>query len=139
MAAIQLRSQVVKSDDRPFPTYASMQLGLGEQDGQGCQLGLPAGQRFAAWKGHIADTPVGPMRAGGGKADDAIAIPRQQQRITQRQFVAPPAGLELQGCRACDWQEDEDRSRLDNAYEEQEALERERVEPRFVTSEAERR
>jgi ATP-binding cassette, subfamily B, bacterial len=44
------------------------------------------------------------------------------------------------GCeRACDWQEDEDRSRLDNAYEEQEALERERVEQRFVTSEAERR
>jgi ATP-binding cassette, subfamily B, bacterial len=48
--------------------------------------------------------------------------------------------------RACDWQEDEDRSRLDNAYEEQEALERERVErplltrgPRFVTSEAEGR
>jgi ATP-binding cassette subfamily B protein len=41
--------------------------------------------------------------------------------------------------RACDWQDDENRSRLDNAYEEQEALERERVEPRFVTSEAEGR
>jgi ATP-binding cassette subfamily B protein len=51
------------------------------------------------------------------------------------------------GCeRTCDWQEDEDRSRLDQAYEEQEALERERVErprlargPSFVTSEAEGR
>jgi ATP-binding cassette subfamily B protein len=44
------------------------------------------------------------------------------------------------GCeRACDWQEDEDRSRLDQAYEEQEALERERVRRRFVTSEAEGR
>ena len=44
------------------------------------------------------------------------------------------------GCeRACDWQEDEDRSRLEVAYDEQEALERERVERRFVTSEAEGR
>jgi ATP-binding cassette subfamily B protein len=51
------------------------------------------------------------------------------------------------GCeRACDWQEDEGRGRLDQAYEEQEALERERVRrpqltrgPRFVTSEAEGR
>jgi ATP-binding cassette subfamily B protein len=44
------------------------------------------------------------------------------------------------GCeRACDWQDDEDRSRLGQAYEEQEALERERVERRFVTSEAEGR
>jgi ATP-binding cassette subfamily B protein len=44
------------------------------------------------------------------------------------------------GCeRACDWQEDEDRSRLGQAYEEQEALERERAERRFVTSEAQRR
>jgi ATP-binding cassette, subfamily B, bacterial len=44
------------------------------------------------------------------------------------------------GCeRACDWQEDEDRSRLGQAYEEQEALERERAERRFVTSEAEGR
>ena len=41
--------------------------------------------------------------------------------------------------RACAWQDDEDRSRLDQAYEEQEALERERVERRFVTSEAEGR
>jgi ATP-binding cassette subfamily B protein len=44
------------------------------------------------------------------------------------------------GCeRACDWQEDEDRGRLGQAYEEQEALERQRVERRFVTSEAEGR
>jgi len=44
------------------------------------------------------------------------------------------------GCeRACDWQEDEDRSRLDQAYEEQEALERERDRRRYVTSEAEGR
>ncbi len=44
------------------------------------------------------------------------------------------------GCeRACDWQEDEDRSRLEVAYEEQEALDRERAERRFVTSEAEGR
>jgi ATP-binding cassette, subfamily B, bacterial len=44
------------------------------------------------------------------------------------------------GCeRACDWQEDEDRSRLGQAYDEQEALERERAERRFVTSEAEGR
>ena len=48
--------------------------------------------------------------------------------------------------RACDWQEDEDRSRLEVAYEEQEALDRDRVDrprltrgPRFVTSEAEGR
>jgi ATP-binding cassette subfamily B protein len=41
--------------------------------------------------------------------------------------------------RTCDWQEDEDRSRLDLAYEEQEALECEHVERRFVTSEAEGR
>ncbi|WP_006241460.1 ABC transporter ATP-binding protein [Mycolicibacterium tusciae] len=41
--------------------------------------------------------------------------------------------------RACDWQEAEDRSRLEVAYEEQEALERERVESRFVTSESEGR
>ena len=41
--------------------------------------------------------------------------------------------------RACDWQEDEDRNRLEVAYDEQEALERERVERQeFVTSEAER-
>jgi ATP-binding cassette subfamily B protein len=44
------------------------------------------------------------------------------------------------GCeRSCDWQEDEGRSRLGQAYEEQEALESERVERRFVTSEAEGR
>ncbi len=44
------------------------------------------------------------------------------------------------GCeRTCDWQEDEDRSRLGQAYEEQEALEKERVERRFVTSEAQGR
>lgn len=44
------------------------------------------------------------------------------------------------GCeRACDWQEDEDRQRLDQAYDEQEALERERVARRFVTTEAEGR
>ncbi|WP_099038633.1 ABC transporter ATP-binding protein [Mycobacterium neglectum] len=41
--------------------------------------------------------------------------------------------------RACDWQEAEDRSRLEVAYEEQEALDRDRVEQRFVTSEAEGR
>ncbi|BBX00557.1 ABC transporter [Mycolicibacterium moriokaense] len=44
------------------------------------------------------------------------------------------------GCeRACNWQEDEDRQRLDQAYDEQEALERERVARRFVTTEAEGR
>jgi ATP-binding cassette subfamily B protein len=44
------------------------------------------------------------------------------------------------GCeRVCDWQEDEDRHRLDQAYDEQEALERERVARRFVTTEAEGR
>ncbi|MGO4446670.1 ABC transporter ATP-binding protein [Mycobacterium sp. 2YAF39] len=44
------------------------------------------------------------------------------------------------GCeRACDWQEDEDRGRLGQAYEEAEALDRQRVERRFVTSEAEGR
>ena len=44
------------------------------------------------------------------------------------------------GCeRACDWQEDDDRHRLDHTYSEQEALESERVERRFVTSEAEGR
>ncbi len=48
--------------------------------------------------------------------------------------------------RSCDWQEEEDRNRLGHSYEEQEALESERVErprlprgPRFVTSEAEGR
>jgi ATP-binding cassette subfamily B protein len=41
--------------------------------------------------------------------------------------------------RVCDWQGDEDRSRLGKAYEEQEALERERAEQRFVTSEAQGR
>ena len=41
--------------------------------------------------------------------------------------------------RACPWQDDEDRSRLGLTYEEQEALESERVKRRFVTSEAERR
>jgi len=44
------------------------------------------------------------------------------------------------GCeRACDWQEDDDRHRLDHTYTEQEALEGERVDRRFVTSEAEGR
>jgi len=44
------------------------------------------------------------------------------------------------GCeRACDWEADDDRQRLDHTYSEQEALERERVERRFVTSEAEGR
>ncbi|MFI5510241.1 ABC transporter ATP-binding protein [Mycobacterium sp. NPDC051804] len=44
------------------------------------------------------------------------------------------------GCeRACDWQEDDDRHRLDHTYSEQEALESERVDRRFVTSEAEGR
>jgi ATP-binding cassette, subfamily B, bacterial len=41
--------------------------------------------------------------------------------------------------RVCDWQDDEDRSRLGKAYEEQEALEQERIDKRFVTSEAEGR
>ena len=41
--------------------------------------------------------------------------------------------------RACAWQDDEDRSRLGQSYEEQEALESERAERRFVTSEAEGR
>ena len=41
--------------------------------------------------------------------------------------------------RACAWQDDEDRSRLGLSYEEQEALESERAERRFVTSEAEGR
>ena len=41
--------------------------------------------------------------------------------------------------RACAWQDDEVRSRLGQSYEEQEALESERAERRFVTSEAERR
>lgn len=41
--------------------------------------------------------------------------------------------------RACEWQEDDDRHRLDHTYSEQEALERERVGSRFVTSEAEGR
>jgi ATP-binding cassette subfamily B protein len=44
------------------------------------------------------------------------------------------------GCeRSCDWEEDEDRGRLDQAYEEREALERQGVRPSFVTSEAEGR
>lgn len=43
------------------------------------------------------------------------------------------------GCeRACDWETDDDRHRLDHTYSEQEA-ERERVGSRFVTSEAEGR
>jgi ATP-binding cassette subfamily B protein len=41
--------------------------------------------------------------------------------------------------RACAWQDDEHRSRLGQSYEEQEALESERAERRFVTSEAEGR
>ncbi|BBY93863.1 ABC transporter ATP-binding protein [Mycobacterium gallinarum] len=41
--------------------------------------------------------------------------------------------------RACEWQEDDDRHRLDHTYSEQESLERERVGSRFVTSEAEGR
>ena len=41
--------------------------------------------------------------------------------------------------RACEWQEDDDRHRLDHTYSEQEALEHERVGSRFVTSEAEGR
>jgi ATP-binding cassette subfamily B protein len=41
--------------------------------------------------------------------------------------------------RACAWQDDEERNRLGQAHEEQEALERARVERRFVTSEAEGR
>ncbi|MDV3134178.1 ABC transporter ATP-binding protein [Mycobacterium sp. 29Ha] len=41
--------------------------------------------------------------------------------------------------RACEWQEDDDRHRLDHTYSEQEALERERVGSKFVTSEAEGR
>ncbi len=41
--------------------------------------------------------------------------------------------------RACAWQDDEDRSRLGQSYEEQEALVSERAKRRFVTSEAERR
>ena len=41
--------------------------------------------------------------------------------------------------RACTWQDDEDRSRLGLSYEEQEALESERAERRFATSEAEGR
>ena len=41
--------------------------------------------------------------------------------------------------RACAWQDDEDRSRLGLSYEEQEALESERAERRFATSEAEGR
>ena len=41
--------------------------------------------------------------------------------------------------RACAWQDDEVRGRLGQSYEEQEALESERAERRFVTSEAERR
>jgi ATP-binding cassette subfamily B protein len=44
------------------------------------------------------------------------------------------------GCeRSCDWETDDDRHRLDHTYSEQEALEGERVERRFVTSEAEGR
>jgi len=44
------------------------------------------------------------------------------------------------GCeRSCDWEETEDRSRLDQAYEEREALERQRGGRRFVTSEADGR
>jgi ATP-binding cassette subfamily B protein len=44
------------------------------------------------------------------------------------------------GCeRGGEWQEDDDRYRLEHTYTEQEALERDRVEPRFVTSEAEGR
>jgi ATP-binding cassette, subfamily B, bacterial len=44
------------------------------------------------------------------------------------------------GCeRSCDWEDSEDRNRLDQAYEEQEALERQRAGRRFVTSEAEGR
>lgn len=41
--------------------------------------------------------------------------------------------------RACAWENDRDRSRIDHAVEEQEALERDRAQRRFVTSEAERR
>jgi ATP-binding cassette subfamily B protein len=41
--------------------------------------------------------------------------------------------------RVCAWQDDENRNRLGQAHEEQEALERARVERRFVTSEAEGR
>ncbi|OBK77437.1 ABC transporter ATP-binding protein [Mycobacterium sp. 1164985.4] len=41
--------------------------------------------------------------------------------------------------RACAWEDDRDRSRLDHAVEEQEALERDRARRRYVTSEAERR
>nr|CRL67482.1 ABC transporter-like protein [Mycolicibacterium komanii] len=41
--------------------------------------------------------------------------------------------------RACAWEDDQDRSRLDHAVEEQEALERDRARRRYVTSEAERR
>ena len=63
MAAIQLRGQVVEGDDRPFPAQTRVQLGLGQQDGQGGQLGLPARQRLAPGKGGIPDAPVGPMRA----------------------------------------------------------------------------
>ena len=41
--------------------------------------------------------------------------------------------------RACAWQDEEDRNRLGQAYEEQEATEAACIEPGFVTSEAEGR
>ncbi|MGE2722248.1 ABC transporter ATP-binding protein [Mycolicibacterium celeriflavum] len=41
--------------------------------------------------------------------------------------------------RACAWEDDRDRSRLDHAVEEQQTLERDRARRRYATSEAERR
>ena len=59
-----------------------------------------------------------------------------------RYLLAADDELDDRAERSCAWQDDEDRKRLDQTYEEQEALEETRAafnKNRFVTSEAERR
>jgi ATP-binding cassette subfamily B protein len=59
-----------------------------------------------------------------------------------RYLLAADDELDDRAERSCAWQEDEDRNRLGQAYEEQEALNKERAasdKNRFVTSEAEGR
>lgn len=56
-----------------------------------------------------------------------------------RYLLAADDELDDRAERVCAWQDDEDRSRLGLAYEEQEVLDHERVAQRFVTTESEGR
>ena len=105
MVPVQFRTQVVQGDHRPLAPLGRVIVRLGQQAGQGSELGLAARQRIAAGDFPVAHRPVGAVWPHRGVAHGAVALTGQQQRVSQRHLVPAPTGLQLQALQLQPWRQ----------------------------------